>query len=183
MSQDVQHRDTTSSGEIHLLAFSGKVDHILREAVRIYATVWQRDTEDSFVFFRSSLDLPEYVGYAALLQDRVVGFAWGTASLPGQWWHDKVAQRVNPAHPALQNAWVLTELAVLAPYRNQNIGGLLHDRVLAEQPFPNALLSTQVSNIGARRFYERRGWRYLHRGFSFQRGNQAYAILYKSLPK
>ncbi len=179
MSQDVQQQATERPANVRLVPFGSKVDHLLREAVRIYATVWQRDQEDSFVFFRNSLDMPEHHGFVALLNERAVGFAWGTASLPGQWWHDKVAERVDRGHPALQNAWVLTELAVLAPYRNQHIGGLLHDRILREQPFPNALLSTQVSNDGARRFYEERGWRYLHRGFAFQRGNQPYAVMYK----
>ncbi|MGJ3239618.1 MAG: hypothetical protein ACFE0Q_12990, partial [Anaerolineae bacterium] len=57
----------------------------------------------------------------------------------------------------------------------------LLERVLHEQPHPNALLSTQVDNLVARRFYERRGWRYLHTGFAFQAGYEPYCIMHKSV--
>lgn len=149
------------------------------EAVRVYVKVWHRDGDDSIAFFRKYTQFPYYYGYVAQIRQKVVGMTFGTQSLPGQWWHDKVAAEVGKDHPALQNAWVLTELAVLKAYRNYSIGALLLDHVLEAQPFPNALLSTQVSNTDAQRFYIRHGWRMLHSGFSFNRGNEPYVIMHK----
>jgi len=154
---------------------------LLQEAVRIYTTVWERDKEDSFFFFRKFAQYSHFYGFVAQVDERVVGMTFGTTSLPGQWWHDKVAAQVGADHPALHHAWVLTELAVLAAYRNQQIGAMLLDHVLDVQPFPNVLLSTQASNSKAQRFYERHGWRYLHPGFAFNRGHEPYVIMHKAL--
>jgi ribosomal protein S18 acetylase RimI-like enzyme len=152
---------------------------LMQEAVRIYVQVWHRDPEDSLVFFRKYAQMEHFHGFVAQLDGNIVGMAFGTESKDGQWWHDKVAAQIGAKHPTLQDAWVLTELAVLPPYRNYKIGSLLHDHVLAAQPFPNVLLSTQVSNTGAQRFYERHGWDVLHPGFLFNRGSEPYAILHK----
>lgn len=150
------------------------------DALRIYCIVWGRDYHDSLIFFRNYGRLPDFCGYIALVGNHAVGFAFGTRSECGQWWHDKVAQHVGKRHIALQDAWVLTEIAVLAEYRNSDIGGMLHDAVIEQQTHQNVLLSTQVSNIGARRFYERRGWSYLHKGFAFNRGSQPYVVMHRN---
>jgi ribosomal protein S18 acetylase RimI-like enzyme len=154
---------------------------LLQDAVRIYVDTWQRNREESLVFFRNYAQLEHFYGFVAKIDRKVVGVAFGVESKTGRWWHDKVATQVGADHPALQDAWVLTELAVLADYRNQQIGKLLHDHVLDVQPFPNVLLSTQVSNTGARRFYEKHGWNTLHTGFSFHRGHEPYVIMHKSV--
>jgi len=154
---------------------------LLHDAVDVYCKVWERDTENSTIFFRKYARIADFVGYVATVENQVIGTAFGTRSQAGQWWHDKVARQVGRKHKALKNAWVLTELAVLAPYRKHNIGSALHDRVLAEQPYPNILLSTQVDNMVARRFYEKRNWTYLHRGFSFQKNRPPYCIMYKDM--
>lgn len=165
---------------VRLIPF-GHASDWLYEAAMIYAAVWGRNTSDSLLFFRHHADYSDYRGVIALLGTVPVGFAFGTRSESGQWWHDKVCERVGSQHPALQNAWVLTELGVLDGYRNRHIGGMLHDRMLQLQPASNVLLSTQVDNDGARRFYERRGWQYLHHGFQFQPGRPAYVIMHHTV--
>lgn len=151
------------------------------DAVAIYCAVWERDEEDSTLFFRRYARMTDFIGYVALVGKQSVGIGFGTLSENGQWWHDKVADQVGSEHPALQNAWVLTELAVLPEYRNDGIGGILHDRVIHEQPRNNVLLSTQVENIAAQRFYKRRGWTMLHDGFPFRKGCQSYCIMHKDM--
>jgi ribosomal protein S18 acetylase RimI-like enzyme len=153
--------------------------HLLQDAVRIYVETWKRNREESLVFFRNYAQLEHFYGFVARVDEHVVGVAFGVESKEGRWWHDKVAEQIGADHPALQEAWVLTELAVLPNYRNQQIGTLLHDHILDEQPCPNVLLSTQVSNTGARRFYERHGWDTLHAGFPFHRGHEPYVIMHK----
>lgn len=152
---------------------------LLYDALRVYCEVWGRNYEDSLMFFRKYARYEHFIGYVASYKSRVIGMGFGTISEKGQWWHDKVAEKVGENHRALQNAWVLTELAVLKEYRNRQIGEALHERVLKAQPFPNVLLSTQADNHGAKRFYERLGWGYLHNGFAFQRGRQPYCIMHK----
>ncbi|MDQ7026896.1 MAG: GNAT family N-acetyltransferase [Anaerolineae bacterium] len=154
---------------------------LLQEAVRVYIDVWQRNKEESLVFFRNYAQLPYFYGFVAQQNKKIVGTAFGVQSKTGQWWHDKVAAQVGANHPTLQESWVLTELAVLDAYRNQQIGALLHDHVLNVQPFPNVLLSTQVSNIGAQRFYQQHGWQIIHAGFAFTRGHEPYVIMHKSV--
>lgn len=159
-----------------IIPFDGESPYFTA-AVRIYVDVWGYEYRDSLSFFSRYSQFDGFVGRVAMLDNRVVGMAFGVASLPTQWWHSKVAQQVGLQHPALQNAWLLTELAVLAPYRDRRIGGQIHDVIVAAQPFPNLLLSTQVDNLDARRFYERRAWTVLHPGFAFQTGNISYVIM------
>lgn len=154
---------------------------LLHDAVRVYCRVWGRDLEESTIFFRKYARMPDFVGYVASVDSKIIGTAFGTVSQAGQWWHDIVAKHVGENHKALNAAWVLTELAVLRDYRKHNIGSRLHDKVLAEQVYPNALLSTQADNMLARYFYENRNWTYLHRGFSFQKSRPPYCIMHKDL--
>lgn len=154
---------------------------LLRDAANVYQLVWDRDPEDSLIFFRKYARFPHFRGYVARVNGLVVGTVFGTASLPGQWWHDKVAEQVGASHPSLQHAWVLTELAVLETHRNQGIGGMLHDLVLRDLPLEVALLSTQADNYAAQRFYHRRGWTYLHSGFAFHPGRPPYVIMQRRI--
>ena len=163
---------------IQLVPF-GHQSSYFYNALNVYCQVWGRDYNDSLMFFKGYRRFPNFEGCVAIVNDYVVGFAFGTRSEYGQWWHDKVATNVGFRHPALRNAWVLTEIGVLSEYRNLQIGGMLHDAVIESQPLPNVLLSTQASNIGARRFYERRGWTYLHNGFAFNRGSQPYVVMHR----
>jgi ribosomal protein S18 acetylase RimI-like enzyme len=163
---------------IKLEAFDGTSPG-LHEAVDIYVQVWQRNPEASLLFFRKNTRLEHFRGYLARVRGRAVGMVFGTISEPGQWWHDNVTLHLGTAHPALQNAWVLSELAVLEPYQGNGIGSRLHDAIVAAQPADNMLLSTQKANQNARRFYENRGWSYLHNGFSFNPNRPHYVIMHK----
>jgi ribosomal protein S18 acetylase RimI-like enzyme len=173
-----QRKDLLMNPELLSFQYNSR---FLLDAVAVYQTVWDRDPDDSLFFFRKHSRFPSFRGFVARLNGVVVGTVFGTASLPGHWWHDKVAEQVGAEHPSLQDAWVLTELAVLEAYRNQGIGGLLHDRVLRDLPLTYALLSTQADNLGARRFYEQRGWTYLHTGFAFHHGRPPYAIMQRRI--
>jgi len=147
-------------------------------AVGVYTQTWHhpRDAGESY-FHRYSTGFPGFLGRVAVIDDQVVGAAFGMRSLPGQWWHDTVAGAVGPDHPALQDAWVLAELAILEPYRGQGIGSSLHDALLAAQPCPRSLLSTKLQNIKAQQFYRRLDWRSLHPGLAFRPGNPLFVVL------
>ena len=154
----------------------------LDEVIHVYLEVFGGEDEGVREFItRYATALPDWRGYVARVGDQVAGMGFGTRSLPGQWWHDKVAEQVGGEHPALQGAWVLVDLAVRPAYRNRGIGAAIMNALLASQPCPRALLSTEVANAGARRLYTRTGWRLLHPGFVFISGQQPYVIMAREL--
>ncbi len=156
---------------------------VFADAVRLFLATWP--SEGGVVgitdFFTRYAALPDYHGLVALREGALVGFGFGARSLPGQWWHDRVATQVGVEHPALQDAWTLVDLAVASEVRSRGIGSALMEALLAAQPCPRALLSTEVSNAGARRLYERHGWSYLHPGFAFNPGEQSYVVMRREL--
>jgi ribosomal protein S18 acetylase RimI-like enzyme len=153
------------------------------DAVRLFLVTWPSEggTVGITDFFTRYAALPDYHGIVALRAGALVGFGFGARSLPGQWWHDRVAEQVGVAHPALQDAWVLVDLAVAPEVRSRGIGSALMEALLAAQHSPRALLSTEVGNAGARRLYERHGWSYLHPGFAFNPGEQPYVVMRREL--
>ncbi|MEO1290521.1 MAG: GNAT family N-acetyltransferase [Chloroflexota bacterium] len=165
---------------LELLPLNSSSPYIL-DAVRIYNEYIAGELDYQEHFFRSHMIRPGYVGLLAKLDKKIVGVAFGSFSLAGQWWHDRVTTYVGREHPALQEAWVLTQLNVLKAYRNCKIGAQLHDTIISKQKRHNLLLSTQVANRDAQRFYKRYGWHILHKGFQFSSGDEPYQILYKTL--
>ena len=151
------------------------------DAIKIYDEYIPSSLDYQEHFFRSHMRRPGYVGILAQIDHKIVGFAFGSYSLVGQWWHDKVVNHVGFEHPALQSAWVLTQFNVLEAYRNQSIGKMLLAEIIEQQTKSNLLLSTQVANTGAQRFYKRLGWYVLHEGFVFSSGDEPYKILAKTV--
>lgn len=151
------------------------------DAMRLYARIWPDNPGIIADFFSRYARLPDYLGLAALRYGMLVGFGFGTRSLPGNWWHDRVVAHVGVDHPALQDAWGLVDLAVAAEHRGRGIGSALMETLLAAQPCPRALLSTEIENIGAQRLYTRHGWRVLHPGFAFNPGDKVYLVMRREL--
>jgi ribosomal protein S18 acetylase RimI-like enzyme len=156
---------------------------VFEEAADVYCAVFGGEWEGGYLFMMRYAQYPDFHGRVALNGSRVVGMGFGTRSEPGQWWHDRVASQVGVDHPALQDAWVLVELGILEDYRSQGIGGRLHDALIAAHPLPHLLLSTQVDNLGAQRFYTRRGWQILHPGFAFLAGSPPYLVMHQTLSR
>jgi ribosomal protein S18 acetylase RimI-like enzyme len=149
----------------------------LDDAIAVYNEYVPGDVRYHAHFFKTHMQRQDYIGFVAQWQQRIVGFAFGSRAMRGQWWREKVAWEIGDKHPALENAWILTQLNVLKDFRGQGIGGLLHDTLVKQQPCPQMLLSTQVSNKGAQRFYFKRGWTVLHKGFAFATGVEPYMVL------
>ncbi len=133
-------------------------------------------------FIQYATTKADYIGLVAIFNEQVVGVAFGTRSAPGDWWHDRVAAAVGGDHPALQDAWVLTELHVKQGFRNRGTGTTLHNQIIRQQPYPNLLLSTGAANTGAQRLYRRLGWRYLYRNLFFRQGTEPFMVMFNQRP-
>ena len=157
------------------------------EAARLYCAEWPGYSDNEIVeFFTERSELPGYHGLVALLAQLngagrpfgpVAAFGFGHRSLPRHSWHKLVAAQIGADHPALQDAWLLAEMAVAPADRGQGIGSALLETLLAQQPCPRALLSTQVDNATARRLYERHGWTYLSEGIVFGETATRFVIM------
>jgi ribosomal protein S18 acetylase RimI-like enzyme len=115
--------------------------------------------------------------------DMIVGFAYGYATGPGQWWHEQVA-RAMPREQIerwLLGAFELVEFAVAPRAQGQGLGSRLHDTLLQDLPYRTAMLSTMQSETVALQLYRRRGWVTLLRDFIFPGGARAYLIMGKDL--
>lgn len=138
---------------------------------------------DSFANHRGRADFRCIVARAGS-DGPLVGFIYGFASLPGQWWYDQVAQRMTLEQQArwLPFSFELAELAVLPAYQGRGIGGQLHDRLLNGLPQRTALLSTMQAETNAMALYRKRGWRLILSDFLFAGAVRLYVILGKDLP-
>ena len=161
---------------ISLLSLATDMPYVA-EAVTVYTEYSGGDPRYNLHFFTIHMKRDDYIGLAAQVNGQIVGIGFGSRAQRGQWWCEKVAAQIGDKHPALVDAWVLTQLNVLEVWRSQGIGTLLHDALIAQQPCSKALLSTPVSNTGAQQFYARHGWTVLHEGFAFARGAEPYMIL------
>lgn len=92
--------------------------------------------------------------------DGPVGLCWGYIGQRGQFWPDRVLDRLGQ----VAEHWVgghveFVELAVSGRVRRQGLGGRLHDDLLAALPNRHALLGTSSNpDDPAVRLYRSRGW-------------------------
>jgi GNAT superfamily N-acetyltransferase len=138
-------------------------------AVDCYRRVWGRD---GAVAFREHAEFPGYRGLAAVEDGRVVGYAYGYTSRPGQYYHEAL-RAVVPAGTYerwLTDCFELVELGVDPDERGRGLGGRLHDALLDGTGHATSVLTTGVDNDPARRLYEGRGWEALYEPFDPEGG-------------
>ena len=86
------------------------------------------------------------------------------------------ASWLDPPH------YEVVELHVRPEEQRRGIGSRLLDRLLADLPHAQALLSTQVDNGKARPFYEKHGWQLVVERLSFGPGYAPFCVYGKRLP-
>jgi GNAT superfamily N-acetyltransferase len=113
------------------------------------------------------------------LRKRIVGFAYGYANTPDQFWYEQVAKAVEPrtVKEWLVGSFRLVEMAVAPEAQGQGAGGLLHDRLLRGVPYQRAVLSTIAAETNAYGLYRKRGWRVLLDDLAFPGVARRYRIM------
>ena len=151
------------SAEFHRLSPAEVLGPALPEIEKLWRLVWPHVTEERFAEI-----LPRHASregfrfLAARGTGSLVGFAYGYAGAPGQWWHDRVAAALTPA---ARERWLppghfeFVELLVHPDFRRRGVGAALHDALLEGSGGTTAVLSTQIDNEPAIRLYEGRGWK------------------------
>ena len=169
-SNTLSDQQAADLAAVYRAAFGAPPYHEGEEAVRRFLTE----------------QLPQHVarkGFrlaVATVDDRMVGFGYGYTGERGQWWSDRVVERL-PAE--ITDEWVgghfeFVELAVDPKVQGRGVGTALHDRLMDGLPHRKALLSTYSDDRPAPRLYRRLGWQILAR--NWDEGSDLYGI---HLPK
>jgi ribosomal protein S18 acetylase RimI-like enzyme len=159
----------------------GRVD----EAVAVQAAALGPVGPDRAAVFCRHATYRDFRAFGAFdASGRLVGFAYGTACLPGQWWHDQIRPAlVQAGHERwLDGSYAVTELHVLPEYQGRGIGRELLIRLLDGLPYPTAVLSTYDIESRARNLYRHLGFIDLVTRFRFPMQDQEYALMAAPLP-
>jgi GNAT superfamily N-acetyltransferase len=165
---------------VRRLDLAGRVD----EAVAVQEAALGPVAPDRAGVFTRHTAYRGFRAFGAFDQDRLVGFCYGTACEPGQWWHDQIRPPLVRAglERWLDGAYAVTELHVLPQYQGRGIGRELLTRLLAGLPYAGALLTTYDIDSRARTLYRHIGFVDLVTGFRFPMQDQPYALMGARLP-
>ena len=158
----------------------------LPEIIRLYAAEYRLSPEaarEREEIMRRHLGRRRFAAYLALEGDALMGFAYGYAGGPGEYWYDLVYQAMPPAMRAewLAEHFEFVELLVAPGARGQGLGARLHDRLLEGRPEPVALLTVRAGNAPALSLYRKRGWEVLLGDFRFSPGGERFFVMGKRL--
>ena len=114
---------------------------------------------------------------------RLIGFAYGYASRPGQWWHDLVRRAVGrPGAVWLDQAYELSELHVSPASQGNGAGERLLRSLADGLAQQTMVLSTPEGENRAWRLYRRLGFVDLARNHLFPGDHRPFGVLGAQLP-
>ena len=116
--------------------------------------------------------------------DELLGFGYGYAAAPGQWWHDQVRAALTPAvaQDWLRGAFELSELHVRPAYQGYGAGRALLRTLVDGLDQPAVLLSTPEGDTRAWRLYRSIGFVDLLRHHLFPGDARPFAVLGVRVP-
>lgn len=159
-------------------------DQLVHQASALYQEVWKSNYDSIKERIEKHRSYKEFRGYIALSDnDNIMGFSYGYASLPGQFYHELLAKEFNSGtyQKWLANCFELVELVVHPAYQNQGIAKLLIKKLLEDVENETAVLTTQADNIPARSLYESLHWEVIKSAFYPSDPKQRYVIMGKKL--
>ncbi len=156
----------------------------LESIVSLYQQVWNTTT-DCTEHFKRHMDYEGFRGYICLNEEeKLVGFTYGYASLPGQYYRELLANQLgfDLSHTWLTNCFEFVEICVHPSMRQKGVGSFLHDSLLKDIPFKTSVLTTQQSNLAARKLYDKKGWGIIDESFfPNKKTKEQYLIYVKKL--
>ncbi|MET1013821.1 MAG: GNAT family N-acetyltransferase [Paenisporosarcina sp.] len=134
------------------------------DVVNLYAKLWSKEPAEFQEQFSRHITYPHFRAIGAYAADRLVGFVYGYASHPGQYYHDKLAQALNETPEWMNETMELVELMVAANYSGKGIGKQLVMKWLSSL-HGHVLLTTNSKNTRAQKLYEQLGFEQLKNDF------------------
>ncbi len=115
----------------------------------------------------------------SLPENRIVGFAYGTACRPGGWWHDTVTRGLSPAvlEKWFSDAFEFVEFGVIPEYQRQGIGSRLHEKLFSSLNYRTAVLNVMQAEIPAMLMYRKLGWVTIRADFLYHAGDHPCTIM------
>jgi ribosomal protein S18 acetylase RimI-like enzyme len=172
-------------GECGPRAFARHLD----AAGQVYAeAMGRRDQLDSRIAaFARHTPYPGFLAFVALDDrrgTRLLGFSYGYATAPGQWWHDVVRTALTGEQRDqwLPDAFEVAELHVRPEAQGHGLGRTLLTRLLDGVAHRSALLSTMDRETVARVLYRSMGFVDLCTRFRFPGGDEDFCIMGARLP-
>lgn len=152
---------------VELLTTPHQLAPLLPEIVEVYRDGFATNQDEADRFRTDQLvKHPQRKGFLlayATVDDQLAGFGYGYTGQAGQWWTDRMRERVPAEVYAewFEGHFELVELAVRPAFQRNGIGSALHDRLIDGLPHERGLLTTGKVDSPAQRLYLRTGWRVL----------------------
>ncbi|MCG7344851.1 GNAT family N-acetyltransferase [Sporosarcina sp. ACRSL] len=159
-------------------------NEVIQQISELYKEVWNSEDNSMKERILKHSTYKGFKGFVIKSNDyKVIGFAYGYTSLPGQFYHKLLAKEFNSEeyHKWLQDCFEFVELAVHPSYRKQGLGKMLITKLLKGVDNKTAILTTQVGNHSARSLYESLQWMVLKEPFYPNNSNLPYVIMGKLL--
>lgn len=159
-------------------------NEIVRQVSELYMQVWK--SEDLSIKERI-LKHSTYEGFRGFVilteEDKLIGFAYGYTSLPGQYYHELLAKELNEEEYKLwlQDCFEFVELAVHPSFRKEGYGKMLITKLLEDVNNKTTILTTQMDNTSARSLYESLQWKVLKAPFYPGNSKESYVIMGKEI--
>jgi GNAT superfamily N-acetyltransferase len=142
------------------------VDGIQDELVDVFQKAFgANDGDEGLTLFRDDqlIRHPQREDFrlaVARKENSIVGFAYGYTGRAGQWWTERMRERVPPELYAewFEGHFEVVEVAVHPDHQRQGIGAAVLRALLTGIDHERALLTGARSDTPARRLYLREGW-------------------------
>ncbi|UOQ95321.1 GNAT family N-acetyltransferase [Halobacillus shinanisalinarum] len=137
-------------------------DKDLEAIVEIYCQSFKKENAEKVL--QTIIKHSTYEGFSGIKYVResgkVLGFAYGYSSLPGQFYQGKLQLQLNAEERIqwLDNCFEFVELAVAPESRKRGIGRVLLDELLKTTSHATSILTTSTDNLPAIQFYKKNAW-------------------------
>gem|GEM_PF-532064 len=134
------------------------------DVVNLYSSVWDKEPIDFRERFNRHVNYPRFHAVGAYADNNLVGYVYGYASQPGQYYHDKLAKALKETPDWMNETMELVELMVNPDFSGQGIGKQLVKKWLSSL-HGHVLLTTKEDNKKAKELYEKFGFEQLKNDF------------------